>query len=145
MKDELLLSINLFDYNPACNHFLVKNYKSFRSHQKIHRKKVLALTKVINYVGHDPKTVITNFSKYNLVKQEESLLSKGLQFLIPPNEIQYTYFMLPFELLHRDIKSEEVPIKNFNTLKNNLLDTATSSYAKIKRCRIKSNVSNDEA
>ena len=36
VKDELLLSISLFDYNYVCNLFLVKNDKFLRSHQKIH-------------------------------------------------------------------------------------------------------------
>ena len=53
--------------------------------------------------------------------------------------------MLPSELIYRDIKSEEVPSENLNILKNKLLDTATSSYAKIKSCRIKSNLNSDEA
>ena len=112
MKEELLLSINLLNYNHVCNLFLVKNDKSLRSHQKIHSTKLLALTKGINNYGHDPKAVIFNFSKYKLTKQEESLLSKCLQFAIPPIEIEYTDFMLPFELLYRDIKSEEVPSEN---------------------------------
>ena len=143
VKDELLLSVNLFDYNPVCNLFLVKNDKSLHSHQKIHSKKLLALTKGISNVGHDLKTVIFNFSKYKLTKQEESILSKGLQFAIPPTVIEYTDFMLPFELLYRDNKSEEVPSENLQISKNKLLDTATSTYA--KSCRIKSNLSIDEA
>ena len=53
--------------------------------------------------------------------------------------------MLPFELLYRDTKSEEVPIENLIILKNKLLDTATSSYAKIESGRIKSNLSTGEA
>ena len=145
VKGELLLSINLFDYNHVCNRFLVKNEKSLRSHQKIHSKKLLALTKHIKNVGHDPKTVIFNFSKYKLTKQEVSLLSKGLQFAISLTEIEYTDFVLPFELLYRNIKSEEVPIKNLKILKNKLLDTPTSSCAKIKSCSINSNLSIDEA
>ena len=52
--------------------------------------------------------------------------------------------MLPFEPLYSDIKSEEVPSENLNILKNKLLDTATSSYAKIKSYGIKSNLSIDE-
>ena len=107
-------------------------------------KKQLAVTKGISNVGHHPKIVIFNFSKYKLTKQEEPLLSKGLQFSIPPAEIEYTDFMLPSELLYRDINSEEVPGENLNILKNKLLDTSTSSYAKIKSCRIKSNLSIDE-
>ena len=35
VKDELLLSINLFDYNHVYNIFLVKNDKSLRSHQML--------------------------------------------------------------------------------------------------------------
>ena len=101
--------------------------------------KLVALAKGINNVGHDRKIIIFNFSKYKLTKQEESLLSEGLSFAIPPTEIEYTDFMLP---LYRDIKSEEVPIY---ILKNKLLDTATSSYAKIKSCRSKSNLSSDKA
>ena len=66
VKDELLLSINLFDYSHVCNLFLVKNDKSLRSHQAIHSKKLLAFTKDINNVGHNPKTVI--FSKDNFAK-----------------------------------------------------------------------------
>ena len=38
VKEELLLSINLFDYNHVCNIFLVKNDKSLRSQKKIHSK-----------------------------------------------------------------------------------------------------------
>ena len=112
VKDELLLSINLFDYNYVCNIFLVRNDNFLRFHQKMHSKKLLALTKCIHNVDHNPKTVIFNFCKYKLTKQEESLLSKGLQFAIPPTEIEYTDVMLAFELLYRDIKSEEVPSEN---------------------------------
>ena len=141
-----MLSINFFHYNHVCNLFVVKNDKSLRFHQKIHSKNLLALTKGINVVGHDPKTVIFNFSKYKLTKQEESLLSKGLQFAIPPTEIEDTDFMLPFELLYRDIKSEEVPSEDLKILKNKLLvDTVTSSYAKTESCRIKSYLSINEA
>ena len=116
VKDELLLSINLFDYIRVCNLFLVKNDKSLRSHQKIHIKKLLALTKGINNVGHDPKTVIFNCSKYKPNKQEESLLSEGLQYSIPFTETEYEDFMPPFERLYRDIKSEEVSGENLKNL-----------------------------
>ena len=48
--------------------------------------------------------------------------------------------MLPLELLYRGIKSEKIPRENLNILKIKLLDAATSSYAKIKRSRIKLNL-----
>ena len=53
--------------------------------------------------------------------------------------------MSPFELLYRDIQSEEVLSENLKILKNKLLDTDTSSFAKTKSCRIESNLSTDEA
>ena len=53
--------------------------------------------------------------------------------------------MLPFELLYRGIKSEEVPSENLTILKNIFLDTATSSNAKIQSFRIKSNLSISES
>ena len=118
VKGQLFLSINLLDYNHVCNLFLVKNDKSLHSHQKVFSKKLLAFAKSINKVRCDPKTVIFSFSKYNLAKQEESLLSKGLQFSLLPTEIEYADFILPFELLYRDIKSEEVQSENLNVLKN---------------------------
>ena len=91
-----MLSVNLFDYDHVWNFFLVKNDKSLLSHQKIHSKKLLALTKGISNVGHGPKAVFSNFLKYKLTKKGESLLSKGLPVAIPPNKIKYTDFMLPF-------------------------------------------------
>ena len=118
MKDQLFLRINLLDYNHVCNHFLVKNEKSLRSHQKVLSKKLFAFTKSINKVGCDPKTVTFSFSKYNLTKQEESLLSKGLQFSLLPTEIEYADFILPFELIYRDIILEQVQSENLNVLKN---------------------------
>ena len=61
-----------------------------------------------------------------------SLLSEGLQFAIPPTEIEYTDFMLPFELLYRDIKLEEVPSENLNISKNKLLDLPLPPPRKLK-------------
>ena len=76
VNEEMLLSINLLDYKHVCNLFLVKNDKFLRCHQKnTSCTKLLALTKRINNVAHSPETVIFNFSKYNLTKQEEHLLS----------------------------------------------------------------------
>ena len=78
VKDELLLSKNLFDYNHVCNLFLVKNDKSLPSHQKKQSKKQLALTKGVNNLGDSANTITFNFlNSYKFTKPEESLLSKG--------------------------------------------------------------------
>ena len=57
---------------------------------------------------HDPDKVIFNFWGHVLNTTEKSLLSKGLSFTIPPKNINYADYMLPFELPYRDVNSLEV-------------------------------------
>ena len=49
---------------------------------------------------------IFNFHVLNTT--EKSFLSKRLNFAIPPTHTNYADFMLPFELLYRDVESLEV-------------------------------------
>ena len=53
----------------------------------------------------DSNKVIFNFSSYNLSDHEKIVLSKGLIFVIPPKTIEYSKFLVPFEMLFRDINS----------------------------------------
>ena len=55
--------------------------------------------------SHDPDKVIFNFSGHVLDNTEKSSLSKGLNFAIPPKNLNYADFMLTFELLYRDMDS----------------------------------------
>ena len=59
---------------------------------------------------------------------EKSLLSKGLDFLIPPMNISYNNFMLPFELLYRDAETSGVSNLNKEFSKSRLRDSVFSSY-----------------
>ena len=52
--------------------------------------------------------MIFKFSGHVLNTTEKSLLSKWLNFEISPKNIGYADYMLPFELLYRDISSLEV-------------------------------------
>ena len=56
----------------------------------------------------DPDKVIFNFSRYNLSDHEKIVLSKGLTFAIPPKAIEYSEFLVLFEMLFRDVNSLEV-------------------------------------
>ena len=94
--------------------------------------KQLSLTKGVNRVGHNPKTVIFSSSWYKLTKQKKSYLSTGLIW-----NIQILYYHLNYYI-------ENLSWKNF-LVKIKLLNIATFSYAKIKSCRIKSNLSSSEA
>ena len=61
---------------------------------------------------HDADKVIFSFSSHVLTNHEKSLLSEGLNFALLPNDINYADYLLPFELLYRDINSSR--ISNFD-------------------------------
>ena len=87
--------------------------------------------------SHDPDKVIFNFSDHVLNTTEKSLLSKGLIFVISPKNINNADFMLPFELLYRDVNSLEVSNLNNQFIKSRLTDSAFSSYKGTDKTREK--------
>ena len=72
----------------------------------------LIIFMIILLRSHDADKVIFNFSSHVLTDHEKSLLRKGLSFAILPNDINYADYLLPFELLYRDINSSR--ISNFD-------------------------------
>ena len=78
--------------------------------------------------SHDPDQVIFNFSGHVLNTTEKSLLSKRLNFAIPPKNINYADYLLPFELLDGEVDSLEVSNLNKEFIKSRLRDSAFSSY-----------------
>ena len=59
---------------------------------------------------------------------EKPLLSKGLNFAVPPNNINYADYMLPFELLYRDVDSLEGFNLDDEFIKSELKDCGFLSY-----------------
>ena len=58
----------------------------------------------------------------------KSVLCKDLNFSVKPKSIEYSEFLLPFELLFRDVKQENLCSEDLSLMKTGLLDTALSSY-----------------
>ena len=112
--------------------FLVANDKSILHHDNIHKGKLKNLLKItsnnIFSESHIPDRVIFNFSSYKLTDDEKNLLCKGLNFSVKPGLIDYSEFLLPFELLFRDIKREDLSNENMSAIKTRLLETALTSY-----------------
>ena len=79
----------------------------------------------------DPDKVIFNFSSYNLSDHEKIVRSKGSNFTIPPKAIEYSEFLIPFEMLLRDINSLEVSNLNKECVKSRLWDTAYISFKQV--------------
>ena len=76
--------------------------------------------------------MIFNFSNNVLNTTENFLLSKGLNFAIPPKNMNYTDFMLPFKLLYRDVDSLEVSNLDKEFIKRRCRDSTFSSYKDTK-------------
>ena len=107
----LFLRMNLIDYMHITK-FLVCNDKNIYKISKNQGSKlhILFLNKSYHnsVTSHDPDKVIFNFSSNVLNTNEKSILSKGLNFAIPPKNKNYADYMLPFELLYRKVDSLEV-------------------------------------
>ena len=78
--------------------------------------------------SHNPDRVIFNFYSYKLTDDEKNVLCKGLNFSFKPGSIEYSEFLLPFELLFRDITREDLCNEDMSVIKARLLDTALTSY-----------------
>ena len=83
--------------------------------------------------SHNPDRVIFNFSSYKLTDDEKNVLCKGLNFSVKPGLIEYSEFLLPFELLFSDIKREDLCKEDMSVIKARLLDTALTSYQNFYR------------
>ena len=53
-------------------------------------------------ICQDLDNVIINFSSYNLNDHEKSILCEGLNFAFTPKAIEYSIFLLSFEMLFRE-------------------------------------------
>ena len=107
--------LSYFDFLHIISLFLERNTTEL---EKIELRQNAKLTRLIaENVRHDPKQIIHNFSSHELTPEQESVLMKGLNYAIPPKKLRYEDFMLPFELLYRDIgdtnkKEEQIFAKN---------------------------------
>ena len=68
------------------------------------------------------------FSFYQLSDVEKSVLCKDLNFSVKSKSIEYSEFLLPFELLFRDVKQENLYSEDLSLMKATLLEAALSSY-----------------
>ena len=92
---------------------------------------------------HDPDKVIYNYSSHNQLNWK-NVLSKDLQVALTPKRLEYADYMLPFELLFREIKTNDLTTLQSSSMKFRLLDTAFTSYNFFERKRSVSNLSEAE-
>ena len=93
--------------------------------------------------SHDREKVLFNFSSHQLTEHEKSLLSRGLNFAIPPKNLNYADYLLPFELLFRDIDLLDIPRTDRDFIQGRLRDCAFTSYRDVGK-NIDRNLSKEE-
>ena len=81
----------------------------------------------------DPDKVILNLSSYNLNDHEKSVLCKDLNFAIPPKANEYSEFLLPFEMLIREMANLDIGNFNKESVKSRLRDSAHSSFKQVSK------------
>ena len=50
----------------------------------------------------NPDDVVLNYSKRNLTQQEKGILTRGLNFSLPPRRLRFADFLIPFEILFKE-------------------------------------------
>ena len=127
----------------------MSNDKAICKNDKIHGRQLQKLIpnmhvkSITDNASHDRDKVIYNFSNYHLT--DSDILIKGLNFAIPPKKIEYSKFLLPFELLFHDIKSNSESSVDLASVKACLQDTAFTSYSAFNKDNSPpSNFRNDE-
>ena len=58
---------------------------------------------------------------------DKTLLTKGLNFALPPGDVKYADYLVSFEYLYRDIKNLEIPPETRDLLKARIKDCAITS------------------
>ena len=132
LKDSLRYNLNFIDFIHITTSFLASNNKNISKNWKVQNKKLDNLCSNNSYfesvASHDPDKVLFGFSSYQWSEHEKSLLSKGLNFAIPPKNLNYADYMLPFELLFRDIDLLDIPRTDRDFIQGRLRDCAFTSY-----------------
>ena len=63
-----------------------------------------------NGAKQDPDKVIFNFSKLPLTDAEKSLFVKGLSLAVTPKQLNYSGYLINFELFYRRIDNLKIMI-----------------------------------
>ena len=143
-KRKLRGILGIIDYTHVCCLFLSKNDKKRKNQQDIHSKKLLNLGIESSKTSHDPQKVIFNYSSHVLTESEKSLLWKGLNFAIPPDKLEYSDFLLPFELLYRHIQNLDVTDQKKQLLKARIKDSALSPFSSYNKNSAALNLTKEE-
>ena len=96
------------DWTQVCCLFLNENEKKLKNQLDIYSKEHFNLSIESSKTPQDPQKVSFNYCSHVLIKSEKSSVCKGLAFVISPDELECSDFLLPFEFLSRNVQNLDV-------------------------------------
>ena len=114
-----------------------ENSKKLNQHQRIQVRKIFRLcAKFENTCSFDPDAVVFNFSNRLITDKEKEILSKGLNFAIPPTKLKLCGFLTPFEKFYHQLKREPFSTRSGfspDSIKTKIKDIALSGFRSYSR------------
>ena len=126
LNNEIRTAVSYIDWVHIHNTITMGNEKMMKKIKVIQNYKLSEL--MGNELSHNPDDVIRNYSTYELSEAEKSLLTRGLNFAVPPKKLKYQDYLLPFELLYRDVMNEDAVKDSLTHLQARLKDIGLSSF-----------------
>ena len=114
-----------------------ENSKKLNQHQRVQDRKIFCLClgqKDSNSINPDDE--VFNFSTRLISDKEKEILSKGLNFAIPPIKLNLCSFLTPFEKFYHQLKQEPININSGffpESIKAKLKDIAYSGFRSYSR------------
>lgn len=89
------IQFNNVDLAHVMSLYLASNNETLREQKEISDSKIISITKELN--SNDPKKIIFHF--LSLSNSVKLLLSKRLNFALPKNKIEYSNYLVYFEIM----------------------------------------------
>ena len=114
-----------------------ENAKKLTQHQHLQDRKLFRLcAKQNKSCSFDPDAVVFNFSKRFVTDKEKELLSKGLNFAIPPTKLNFCGLLTVFEKFYNHLKREPFSDRSGffpDSIKSKFRDIALSGFRSYSR------------
>lgn len=89
------IRFNNVDLAHVMSLYLASNNETLREQKEISDSKIISITKELN--SNDPKKIIFHF--LSLSNSVKLLLSKRLNFALPKNKIEYSNYLVYFDIM----------------------------------------------
>ena len=144
LKASLKDSVRYIDFAHICTLFLASNDRIISGSQERQVNKLHRLIEKQGVNCNNPDKVIFNFSDHTLNDAERTVLSKGLNFSVPPSKVEHSNYLAQFELLANEVNKLKVTIDEKNILFANLKETGLSSLNSYNNKPTENNLSSAE-